>query len=113
MNLVTIVVRHQPEHSGNKEQQHILISIASEQGHKIFKTSEIAKRFKEFYTKLYNLKLASNNEEEDKRRKLIRQYIKEANLPILEEEVINMLESPISIDELKIARKQSGQSPGP
>lgn len=83
-----------------------ITSISSDQGQKIFKSLEIAKRFREFYTTLYNLKLTYINQEEDKRLNQICEYIKDLNLPILKEEVVKVLESLIYMDELETVVKQ-------
>ena len=80
-----------------------------------YKTSEIAEAFQTFYSTLYTIRNNETQEQENIRKRKIKEYLKEVKLPMISQNDIDSLEAPITQDEIYRAFQETpgGKSPGP
>ncbi|XP_040178291.1 uncharacterized protein LOC120910599, partial [Rana temporaria] len=85
-------------------------------GDRIVKSSqEIAKVFKNYYTKLYQLKEERDTGKRSRQEEKIKEYIEKAGMPKLAEEIGRDMEGPITAEEFTNTLKllKTGKAPGP
>lgn len=90
-------------------------SITDPSGCKLTKIPDIARQFVQYYSKLYNLHPPDHPANENARKEMIADFLKQYGPTPISDSTAQTLASPLTREEIDIALKQlkSGKSPGP
>lgn len=107
--------RHLARTLKKKKTSNYIERIRNSSGEIKYKTQDIAKTFQKFYEALYAIKASGTQEQVKHRQEASKMFLKEANLKKITEEDSNMLDAPVTLQEVKRAIQDipNGKSPGP
>lgn len=98
-----------------KKGLHFIGKIQTKQGKMVYETKEIGEVFKNYYSELYTEEMSGGQRSENTKSRKINEFLKQAKLPKITENLRESLEKPITEEEIAraLADTAQGKSPGP